>query len=34
MDLEKNEENKKEVVARVADFPDFDIWFHSNQMFD
>ena len=25
LDFDKNEENKKKVVAKVVDFPDFDI---------
>ena len=28
----KNKENKKKVVAKVVDFPDFDIQYLSNRM--
>ena len=30
----KNKENKKKVVAKVVDFPDFDIQYLSNRMSD
>ena len=30
----KNKENKKKVVAKVVDFPDFDIWYLGNRMSD